>query len=488
MNHLEQKVHKQVLFFTLLLIPMVTIQGYIRIGSDILRAGIIGSILFGGVAAFLGFVQGQDTIKKYLVSTSCTLFIAGLFVINGYNLQYHYLVILSLTLSALYFDKKLLIYNFSLISVLIMALTIANPAAFTGEASAISIGSTVMAYVIIFMAIYLLTFNMDTIVGDNKRQHAETIKSLEEIQALISKVDDMTTRIDSDTSSCTDNMDQLTSSSTNIVTVISQMSESIQYLTEKITSIDGEMVGTIDLTHSSANLISQIQNNTATQKSTISEGESSANQLSESMNTIALDISELQVRLNELVVSINKVNSLSASVGGIATQTNLLALNANIEAARAGESGRGFAVVAESIGQLARETTDIVENIDELNSQMLEKSRYVFNQMAHNIEQVQASKDDIKVFLDNFSNIKSQSISIESLVNEQTDTTNRILSAYQVIQEDVEQISAIAEENTATIEEISAIVQDQDVQIVDMSTSISQISSSASELKSSITK
>ena len=42
----------------------------------------------------------------------------------------------------------------------------------------------------------------------------------------------------------------------------------------------------------------------------------------------------------------------------------MLSLNAAIEAARAGEQGRGFAVVAGEIGQLAAQSTDTVNNIN----------------------------------------------------------------------------------------------------------------------------
>jgi methyl-accepting chemotaxis protein len=78
----------------------------------------------------------------------------------------------------------------------------------------------------------------------------------------------------------------------------------------------------------------------------------------------------------ERAKEIEQINSLTDAIASIAGQTSLLSLNASIEAARAGEAGRGFSVVASEISNLASQSTETVNNITKIvtNVQIAAKS------------------------------------------------------------------------------------------------------------------
>lgn len=95
-------------------------------------------------------------------------------------------------------------------------------------------------------------------------------------------------------------------------------------------------------------------------------------------NTVRTNMEQTGQKVNEILEvlgqaikeseSVTKVNSLTDDILSIARQTNLLSLNASIEAARAGEAGKGFAVVATEISQLAKQSQEAANRIQEINA------------------------------------------------------------------------------------------------------------------------
>ena len=82
------------------------------------------------------------------------------------------------------------------------------------------------------------------------------------------------------------------------------------------------------------------------------------------------EVKEKTEKAIEQSKAVDKISVLAEAIRSIAEQTSLLSLNASIEAARAGEQGKGFAVVAGEIGKLATQSTESVNDITNIVSEV----------------------------------------------------------------------------------------------------------------------
>jgi methyl-accepting chemotaxis protein len=145
-------------------------------------------------------------------------------------------------------------------------------------------------------------------------------------------------------SQMTGNVAQVASATTEMSTNIANISAA----TEEISMMATQAEDTISLLNEQARQIAK----EAAAGSAIASKAGSAGQTTREM-------------MGSLADSANEISQIIDLIKRIAEQTNLLALNATIEAAAAGESGKGFAVVASEIKELANQSANAAETIND---------------------------------------------------------------------------------------------------------------------------
>lgn len=156
----------------------------------------------------------------------------------------------------------------------------------------------------------------------------------------------------------------------------------------QISQVLEELSARMEQTSASASIISE---NLKLANVQITQIQSQATGSSQKARDISQEADELQVSISEKTSSakeivenmqvgmqeaakqceeVYKIDEITTEILKVASKTQMLALNANIEAARAGTFGKGFSVIASEIGDLSKQISVLVGNIQETNQNL----------------------------------------------------------------------------------------------------------------------
>ncbi len=260
--------------------------------------------------------------------------------------------------------------------------------------------------------------------------------------------------------------------SNDITTVLEQVAEAAITQaedTEKaITVLDGSIRNVNAISDDGQYNKGQIEEAVAGIEKSFHNVEATASQITD----ILTRFSDIRKRSNEMKENADNMTQIVSMVSSIAKQINLLALNASIEAARAGEAGRGFTVVAEEIRKLSEETNSAVEQINESLTYFVSN----INQVGEGIEneysvlENENGKLSIAVDTSNQSNKRLDEVSKLLIKNSQdlkgeADNISKLFDGIQ-------NLAAIAEENSASTQEANSNVAVYVEQINELSNQI----------------
>ncbi len=207
--------------------------------------------------------------------------------------------------------------------------------------------------------------------------------------------------------------------------------------------------------------------------------------ITEESNIANDTISDVIMKTNDSAQKISEASNLIAS---IAEQTNLLALNAAIEAARAGESGRGFAVVADEIRKLAEQSKNSIVTIEQIVEELQINSQNAVNAVERvtqitkeQTESVIKSEERYRMIDEAMKASQQAIIELNTLGQEMVEMKNAILTT-------MENLSAIAQENSASTEEVTSLAEQQATAIKELSGVSESLAQLAQDLQNTISE
>lgn len=253
------------------------------------------------------------------------------------------------------------------------------------------------------------------------------------------------------------------SDSTNDTKIVTQQTDELYSKVHTISSSVEDITQAMDSLSRDSQSILQDANNGKTYAMEMKERANGIKHMAESSKSASVEMTTtLKNDLQQSVEnskSVNAILSLIDEILSITSQTNLLALNASIEAARAGDLGKGFAVVADEIRELADNSRNTANRIQEISNEVIA----TVQNLAHTSDELlQFVVTNVLADYDHFVEASAQYLGdadvLEKMMGTFMDTSNSLAQSTDTMGDRVDNISDVIREENEKIEQLSSTI------------------------------
>ncbi len=272
-----------------------------------------------------------------------------------------------------------------------------------------------------------------------------------------------------------DDAGSLNTASASLSGIARQMKEGAESMAERSRSVatsteemDVTMSGVASACEQAATNVNMVSASTENLTLTVREIAKKTEESRTISESAVLKAGEVSEKLGNLGQSASEISKVTEVISDISDQINLLALNATIEAARAGEAGKGFAVVASEVKDLAKQTAEATQLVQQ------------------QIENIQTSTDEtvseVGQILDIFKNVSENVASIAEDVEGQAGMTQEIADNISQTSAGIQEVNHNVSQGSVVIGSITSEITGVNQSVQEASASIGKINERAVEL------
>lgn len=479
-----RKVDKVNLITVLCLVSIICVQVVIAEGFKEAMEPIIGggSIILVMLVSY--FLPINNYLRGQIYAGLAAIVITGLIFTDGYNINKHYMMIITIAMVTLYFKKEMILIHGILFNVCYILLYLFVPenllSTDTGLKSIITVITVIDGMLIL---LYFLTKWGNDLVKISVAKEEEATKLLNQLSGTFQTVGEGTTSLDNNIEVINSQVTGIKQASQGILESVQQIAAAIQEEASSVNLINETMNDSLQGVNHTVIISRGVMDKSNDISIKVEDGWKKIKKITKRMGIVHSAISVTAGTVNELKVSLDRITNLLDGIKDIAGQTNLLALNASIESARAGEHGKGFAVVADQIRKLSEQSKEIVADITKLTESILSQSEEA---SIKSIEGEKAATDGltyINEIADYFDEIKESYHLTNNELQKSLAEIETTAKNFIEIQGQITNVASISEENSAATEEILSYIEDENSQISSMNDTVNQIHDLSGNLK-----
>ncbi|MDF2942965.1 MAG: chemotaxis protein [Herbinix sp.] len=464
---------------------VILLESFIYNGADkLFFTNLIKIIIVIGASSAIYFVPVKEQIKGGVFSLVMAL-IALQTNLETPSISSFMLLVLAFCMSALYFQKELVLTIGGVVDLIIIITYVVNPEAMANSSGPASGLTRILVYfnVATFLIFYLTKWGrelIDSVVLKEK----ETEELLSKLKLTMNKISEVSNVLDTDLGRFKDNLTSIKKSNDKITIAMSEVAIGAQDQAVSIGDINVNMLVTKSLITDNKQISDSVASISGEMVLKVKDGSEKINLMDNQMKTVSMSVITTRETVEALKISIEEISVFLESISKIANQTNLLALNASIEAARAGEHGKGFAVVADEVRQLATQSRITVENIGKITQGITDQVNLTVSEVNNGVSAIELGNKLITDVTYFFDELKDTFLQENKLFENEAEITQKVFGNFNKINDQIESISAIAQEHSATNEEFLASITEQNTEMINMLNSINNIANMWSDMKS----
>jgi len=485
---MEANKYKRINKFNVILIwifsVVLTAQAFAVTGAQ--RGLMVGIMTIGAsiIVTALFYLKVKPQIASILIPLAPVLSALGLAVIEGGLPHFFLVLVIGMSMNALYFKEKILLLFTAIIDITIILASFGLKYQLLGDGATtrMFIIQFVLLNIIVIVLYFLTKWGNEYIISAKEKEDManDTLDQLKTTFDVIEQTtDNLNTKVEvvmESTFSTKEKSDIITNSIEEIAKGVEEEAEAINNINVMMRDSISLVNQTKEISNNIENLSAEVSVETNSNKDKVDEMNTQMISLSESINAAVTTVTEI----NE---SMGIVRSFLSNINDIAEQTNLLALNASIESARAGEHGKGFSVVAEEVRKLAEQSNTTVNKIENIINVLQDKSKLAKDKVNEGSEVVKKSSEVLEGLKSSFEESMGSYETMNKQISDEKENIHKIEDMFSNMSIELESNSAIAEEHAAASHEILQSVEEQNDKLNNIFDSMSDLNKLSGELE-----